>query len=362
MGEMDTRKSVAWKKGSSVYRKGKWQTVIFIACLLLLVIIIGSSMIGPVRISWQDIWALLTKVVFGGEELQSVGQAGVIVGQIRLPRILFAALVGGGLAGCGCALQGIFRNHLADPGLIGTSVGAGLGAVGVIVLGENLMGKIPPPWILPICAFITSLAVTLVVYRLSLRDGRVNMALMLLAGVAMNAIGGALIAFLSYLADDQQLRSILFWNLGSFTGLTWLKVLWGGPVIIFAVIILLRQAGPLHVFLLGEGEAKMLGVRTEKLKARILVLSALLCAASVSFTGVIGFVGLVVPHIVRLVTGSDQRILMPVSVLVGAGLLVSMDTLARTLMAPVELPIGILTAFAGGPVFLWLLHRAGKRI
>lgn len=293
-------------------------------------------------------------------------QLAMILAEIRIPRLLLGLIVGGGLAICGAVMQGLFRNPMAGPGLLGVSSGAAFGAVLSIVLGGKLLGRLADSgavaaWLLPTMAFGGGLASIFVVHRLSLVNGKTDIATMLLAGIAVNAIAGALIGLLSYLADDAQLRGLIFWSLGSLEITDWRKLLVAMAFIVPAIALLPRYADALNANLLGEREAGHLGIEMEKVKRRLIVLVALVVGISVSLSGVIGFVGLVVPHLIRLLIGPDHRLLLPASALFGAVLLVGADIVARTVAAPAEIPIGIITAILGGPFFLWLLlrfHRA----
>lgn len=279
---------------------------------------------------------------------------------VRLPRTCLAVLTGAALAVCGAALQGLFRNPLAAPDLIGVSMGAALAAAATIVLGGQLVAYLPlaaTPFLLPLAAFGGGMLVTLLVYRIANRHGRTDVATMLLAGVAMNAITAAGIGFLVFISDDQQLRDLSFWTLGSLGGVTWAKLLPAAPFIALSIVALPLLARHLNALLLGESEALHLGFHLERTKRLVIALAALGTGAAVALTGVIGFVGLVVPHLVRLVLGPDHRILLPASVLLGASLMLIADLFARTVALPAELPIGILTSCVGGPFFLWLLLR-----
>ncbi len=279
---------------------------------------------------------------------------------IRLPRALAGILVGGALAASGAALQGLFRNPLADPALIGVSTGAALAAAAVIVLGGSLTAItafLPLSLLLPLAAFGGGLVTTLIVYRIASRDGRTDVATMLLAGVAMNAITAAGIGLMVFISDDQQLRDLNYWMLGSLGGTTWDRLATGAPFILLGALALPLFARALNALLLGEREAGHLGFHVERTKRAIVVLAALATGTAVALTGVIGFVGLVVPHVVRLAAGPDHRLLLPLSMMLGAALLLLADLFARTLVLPAELPIGILTACVGGPFFIWLLLR-----
>lgn len=283
-----------------------------------------------------------------------------VVLHLRLPRVLLAVLVGSALAVSGAALQGLFRNPLADPGLVGVSAGAALGAVTVIVLGATwLHGLVSLLGIytLPVAAFLGGLVATLLVYRLAQQGGYTPVATLLLAGIAINAVAGAGTGLLTFVADDQQLRSLTFWTMGSLGGATWSSIAAAAPLILFPMLALPVLAMALNAFLLGESVAQHLGVRVEHIKIMVVTLTAMAVGAAVAVSGIIGFVGLVVPHLLRLWFGPDHRYLLPGSALLGAFLLLLADLLARNVVAPAELPIGLITALVGGPFFLALLLR-----
>ncbi|WP_435608594.1 FecCD family ABC transporter permease [Pseudomonas knackmussii] len=293
-------------------------------------------------------------------KVEGLEQAELIVGQLRLPRALMGLLVGALLALCGVAMQGLFRNPLADPGLIGVSSGAALGAALAIVFGAAIGGlpALLSPYLLSLCAFLGGLAVTWLVYRLGRRDGQTSVATMLLAGIALTALASALIGLFSYLADDATLRSLTFWNLGSLNGASYPR-LW--PLLVVGVLVaawLPRRVEALNALLLGESEARHLGFDVERLKVELIFCTALGVGAAVAAAGMIGFIGLVVPHLLRLVVGPDHRRLLPASMLGGAILLLLADLLARLALAPAELPIGIVMALIGAPFFLYLLLRS----
>jgi len=279
---------------------------------------------------------------------------------IRLPRAVLGLLVGASLAAAGAALQGLFRNPLADPGLIGVSTGAALAAALAIVLGGTAAAVLPESLmrvLVPLAAFAGGLTATFLVYRIARRGGRTDVATMLLAGVALNAIAGAGIGLLIFASTDQELRDLNFWLLGSLAGATWDRLALAGPLMGIPLVLFPAAARPLNALLMGEREAGHLGHPIDSVKRRLISLAALAVGAAVALTGVIGFVGLVVPHIVRLAVGPDHRVLLPASMLLGASLLLVADLLARTLVVPAELPIGILTSCVGGPFFLWLIMR-----
>lgn len=283
--------------------------------------------------------------------------------QLRLPRTILGLLVGGALAMAGTAMQGLVRNPLADPGLIGISSGAALSACAVMVLGVYLgLGpSLAARWLLPAGAFAGAALATLLALRLAHSDGRTRMTTLLLAGLAINAVAGAGIGFLAQLADEQALRSITFWMFGSLGRSGWPEIAVAAVLLAPPLFLLPRLATPLNALLLGEAEAGHLGIDVERLKHRVMWLVVLAVGTAVAAAGIIGFVGLIVPHMLRLVCGPDHRPLLPASALGGALLLVLADTAARTWFAPSELPIGILTALLGGPFFLLLLLRYRDR-
>lgn len=327
--------------------------------LLCLLAVWLSLALGPVSLPLGDTARAglrLLGLPIAGDGVQ---QAEMIVGQIRLPRTLLGLAVGAVLALSGVAMQGLFRNPLADPGLVGVASGAAMGAA-LAIVGGSWLGGLPEviaPYLLSLCAFIGGLGVTALVYRLGRRDGQTHVATMLLAGVAMTALGGAAVGLLSYLADDATLRTLTFWNLGSLNGASYAR-LW--PLLLIAVgvaVWLPRRAKALNALLLGESEARHLGVDVERLKRELVFCTALGVGAGVAAAGLIGFIGLVVPHLVRLPAGPDHRVVLPASLLAGGILMLFADLAARLLLAPAELPIGIVTAFIGAPFFLMLLIR-----
>ncbi|AID82681.1 ABC transporter permease [Pseudomonas aeruginosa VRFPA04] len=319
---------------------------LFGALGISLVLVLWLSLaLGPVSLPLGD--TLRAALRLAGLPLDGTGlaQAEMILGQIRLPRTLLGLAVGAVLALSGVAMQGLFRNPLADPGLVGVSSGAALGAALAIVFGASL-GGLPAflaPYLLSLCAFGGGLGVTWLVYRLGRRDGQTSVATMLLAGIALTALSGAVIGLFTYLADDATLRTLTFWNLGSLNGASYPR--------------LPRRADALNALLLGESEARHLGFDVERLKAELVLCTALGVGAAVAAAGMIGFIGLVVPHLIRLVAGPDHRTLLPASMMAGAILLLLADLLARLALAPAELPIGIVTALIGAPFFLYLLLR-----
>lgn len=331
----------------------------FILGLLLLVAIWLSLALGPMSLALGDSLSAALRLV--GVPIEPVGleQAELILAQIRLPRTLLGCAVGAVLALCGVAMQGLFRNPLADPGLVGVSSGAALGAA-IAIVGSTFVPALVPGWepyVLSVFAFVGGLVVTLLVYRLGRRNGQTHVATMLLAGIALTALAGAVVGLFTYLADDRTLRSLTFWNLGSLNGASYAR-LW--PLLLITVAVALwlpRRAKALNALLLGESEARHLGFDVERVKRELVICTALGVGAAVAAAGLIGFVGLVVPHLMRLLVGPDHRLLLPASALAGASLLLLADVAARLVIAPAELPIGIVTALLGAPFFLYLLLR-----
>ena len=333
---------------------------LFIALSLLCLLAVWLSLaLGPVSLPLLDTLRAglrLMGLPVNGEGLE---QAELILGQIRLPRTLLGLAVGAVLALAGVAMQGLFRNPLADPGLVGVSSGAARGAA-IAIVGSTWIGGVPEvfaPYLLSLFAFLGGLGVTALVYRLGRKDGQTSVATMLLAGIALTALASSAVGLFTYLADDATLRTLTFWNLGSLNGASYQR-LW--PLVLVATGVALwlpRRAEALNALLLGESEARHLGFEVEKLKRELVFCTALGVGAAVAAAGLIGFIGLVVPHLVRLLAGPDHRVLLPASLLAGASLLLFADLIARLALAPAELPIGIVTAFIGAPFFLYLLLR-----
>lgn len=337
-------------------RAGERMTLAVLAGLLLLVAVVAIG-IGPAGLTPGRVVALLA--AGPGTDRFPVSET-IIVWQIRLPRVLMGAIIGASLAVAGATLQGLFRNPLADPGLVGVSPGAALGAVAVIVLGNGVLAPLVQPlgiFALPIAAFIGALLSTMLLYAIATRGGRTSVATLLLAGIALGALASAITGFFLFLSDDDQLRDITFWTLGGLGGTTWLKLSACGPIMLAALLAGRVLARGLNALTLGEAEAFHLGLEVQRLKFLAIVLVAGAVGASVAAAGIIGFVGIIVPHLLRLAVGADHRFLLPGSALLGAALLVLADALARTVAAPAELPIGIITAAIGAPFFLWLLLR-----
>ncbi len=305
---------------------------------------------GPIRIPPMEV----LRALFGAAD----ADATMVVWTLRAPRVVMALLVGGALGLAGALMQGLFRNPLADPGLLGISAGAAFGAVIVIVLGTALLPAGLRPHGPGLAAFAAALAVCLVSQRLATVEGRTLIATMLLAGVAMNALAGAGTSAFIFASNDLQLRDIMFWTMGSLAGATWPKI---GVLLVSLLPLFLAApllARGLNALILGEREAGSLGIPLEGLKLATVVVVALGVGASVAVSGTIGFIGLVAPHLVRMAGGADHRWVLPASALLGGGLLAPADALARTVLAPAELPIGLVTALLGAPFFLALLIRS----
>jgi iron complex transport system permease protein len=328
------------------------------AITALAAVSLGSISIAPRRVF---------EVLFGMHPTSQLDWArdALVIQQIRLPRLVLGSAVGAALAVAGAIMQGLFRNPLADPGLIGVSSGAGFAAAAAIVLGGRMLpdpaGALPFA-ILPVAAFLGALISTLILYAVASRGGRTSMSVMLLAGIAFAALAGAGTGWLSYISDDRQLRDLTFWSMGSLGGATWDKVAIVIPMIVPVLIAVPFLAHGLNAMALGEAEAFHLGVNVQRLKVAAVLLVSIAVGAAVACSGLIGFVGIIVPHLLRLSIGANYRFLLPASALLGASLLVGADIFARTVVAPSELPIGIITATLGAPFFLWLLLRRGSEI
>ncbi len=280
--------------------------------------------------------------------------------QIRLPRVLLCAITGAILASSGVLMQGLFRNPIVEPGLVGTSAGAAFGASIVFVLAANMSTQIKElagPLLVPLFAFAGGLLATFIVYSLAKSVKKISITSLLLIGIAVNAMGLSGTGFMSYIARDPQARSITFWNLGTFSGATWQQVFITGTVAAIIFIIALRYSKQLNALLLGEEEASYLGVDTEKLKRRVMLANTAMVSVATAFVGVISFMGLIVPHVLRLLIGSDNKKLLPASMITGAILLTLADMAARLLLAPAEIPIGIITSIVGAPIFIILLKK-----
>jgi iron complex transport system permease protein len=353
-----TALSQAWTELS---RAAKARVLLGVLSALLLLSFVLALASGVVPVPLRALVRIAGALASGGD-LQGVPERVLL--SIRLPRALLAVLTGAGLGVAGAAMQGLFRNPLADPGLMGVTAGASLAAaLMIVVVGDrtshvtSVLGLL----LLPCAAFLGALGATFLIWGFAQRSGAVRLTTLLLAGIAVNAVAFAGVGFLTFIASDVQLRELTSWNLGTLNGATWGAVLASGPFVLLCVLGLPRMARALNALSLGEEDAGYLGVDVERTKRAVLVLVSLGTGATVAFTGAIGFIGLVVPHLVRLAIGPDHRALLPGSALLGAIVLTLADTLGRVVVAPSELPVGVVTALLGAPFFLWLL-RAARRV
>jgi iron complex transport system permease protein len=295
-----------------------------------------------------------------GTDAATLARDQLVLWSVRLPRIAIAIMLGALLASSGAIMQGLFRNPLADPALVGVSSGGAFAAAASIIIGDRLLAAshAPLPFeLLPVAAFAGSLLTTWILHRIATRENRTSIAIFLLGGLAIAALANAGIGLLVFVADDRQLRDITFWLLGSLGGATWEKAAIVAPIVAAMLVVMPFIARGLDLLVLGETEAFYMGVEVERLKRLAIILVSAMTGAAVAFAGVIGFVGIVVPHLLRLIIGPGHRLLLPASACAGAILLVGADTCARTIAAPAEIPIGVLTAIVGAPVFLAILLR-----
>lgn len=333
----------------------KHNTLLFLALFILLVFVaLVSTMYGAVNISIDEIFSSLNKYFRGSDDL-SLNERIFI--QIRLPRTILCVFVGAALAVGGVLMQALFRNPIVEPGLVGTSSGAAFGAAAYFVLGSFFKFN-AGEWTLPLAACAGGILSTSLVFLLahSSRSGKSSVISLLLTGIAINALFLSGVGFLSYIARDPQARSITFWNLGTLSGANWHSVIIIGATTIICVTIALRYAKHLNALMIGEDEAHYLGINIKRLKLIVLLINVIMVAVATAFVGIIGFVGLIVPHLLRIVKGSDNRYLIRNGVLLGGLLLSLSDFVARMLLRPAELPIGIVTSLIGVPVFIILLR------
>lgn len=355
----DTKVS-AWHKMGEVdlyvlYSKKRLRWALTIICLLIgfILTVVTTLTIGPVDISVSTVF----RTLFSNSLQPWPDRYHTIVVEVRLPRIALCALVGSALAVAGCSMQGLFRNPMASPYILGVSSGAAFGASLAIVLGISLG---PDGFATPFMAFIFAIITIFLVYNIARVRGRTPMETLLLAGIAVGAFFTAQVSLMKYIAGEE-LHSLVFWLMGGFWASSWGKVGIAFPPILLGTTVLMFFSRDLNIILMGEEHALDLGIKVETVKKMVLVFSALVTAAAVSVSGIIGFVGLIIPHIMRIVVGPDHRILLPSSCLVGAIFLIWMDTLTRTVIQPTELPVGIITASLGAPFFLYLLRKR-KRV
>jgi len=342
------------------------KTGLYILLIVALLISAGLSMgLGAVQIPLKEVVVILGKKIGLFSELPVSTQHEGVLNIVRIPRVILGLLVGAALGISGTAVQGIFRNPLAEPGLIGISAGASLMAVIIIVLEaillvglSNIMGY----YIMAFGAFAGAGLAALIVYQISRTDGKSNVATMLLAGIAINALAGALTGLITYAADDQQLRNITFWMLGSLAGATWETVISLLPFVLIPLLLLPGMGKALNAFSLGEIQAAQLGLKVNVVKRNVVILATMAVGAAVAVSGIIGFIGLLVPHTIRLVIGVDNKHVLPASAIFGALMLTISDMICRIIIAPIELPIGVITALMGTPLFLYILVKDKKKL
>lgn len=336
---------------------------IIISLLALILLALLSLYMGVYHFEGGSLWQIGLQLIQDSSKV-APGDRYVLL-SIRLPRIIMAILIGSALSVSGTCLQGMFKNPLATPSLVGITSGASLFAAVAIVLGSSIRPYLPEAlqyFLISVMAFMGAILTMTFVYKMSTSDGKNNVVVMLLAGVAITALAGAIIGFLTYLTKEEQLRDLTFWTLGSLGGASWTKDAILAVLIFISFLFLITKGKALNALMLGEKDAAHIGVPVEQIKKRIIILTALMVGASVAFAGAIGFVGLIVPYILRLIFKSNYYIILPLSAVFGSILLLCADTVSRTIVAPSEIPIGVLTAFMGAPVFIAILIRFKKSI
>lgn len=345
-----------------IEKKKKYRRLFGGLSALLLVVIVSSSTIGAADLTVGDaLKIIIQRLPFIGSPIIKnpiEGSMVSIIWKIRLPRILLAGVVGAGLAFSGATYQGLFKNPMAESFVLGISAGAALGGAIGMILGITGIFGIGGTGLM---AFLGALLTTLLVYHLGRTGGRVSMTSLLLSGIAVNFMISAVISLLM-IFNRQRMDNIIMWTMGSFSNATWDKVVMASITTIIGITVTSFFAKDLNVLLMGEEEAEHLGVEVEKTKKVLLALSSFIAAIAVSVSGIIGFVGLIIPHAVRMIMGPDHRVVLPYAAIVGAIFLIIADTLARTLVSPMEIPVGIITALAGAPFFLYLLNKNKKGI
>lgn len=317
-----------------------------------------SSCIGAVKISFSELISIIAYHTGLSSQQNFESQQAAVFLNLRLPRVLLGVLIGAALGISGSAIQGLFRNPLAEPGLIGISSGATLFAVMMIVLEVKIFTELSGTlgfYALSIAAFVGAGLTTMLVYRIAMKNGKTVITSLLLGGIAINALAGAFTGLLTYMATDAQLRNITFWSLGSLGGASWPTVTTLLPFVLVPIFGLPFLAKSLNALALGESQALHMGINVKMVKRLIIALATLAVGASVAVAGMIGFIGLIIPHILRMTFTSDNRLVVPGSALLGAALLTGADLIARTVVAPAELPIGILTAMIGAPIFIYIV-------
>ncbi|MBF6454817.1 FecCD family ABC transporter permease [Nocardia cyriacigeorgica] len=334
-------------------------TVVFAAAIAALIVLaLASAAIGQVPTSIAEVTgSVLHRIGLDWGPMPAHPAGEVTLWEVRFPRVMLAILVGAALATAGALLQGVFANPLAEPGVIGVSAGAAVGAGTVIVVG----GAFVAAWSVAAAAFVAGLATTALVYLLARANGRTEVVTLVLTGVAINAFASGLIAFLLFVASPAARDQIVFWQLGSLNGATWSAVWVVAVLTVVGVCAAIVVAPKLDLLSLGESAARHLGVDVERLRRNVIVMVAILTTAGVAFSGIILFVGLIVPHLVRMLVGPGHRVLIPLSAVLGAVVLLAADVAARSLVDNADLPLGMLTSLIGGPFFFWLLRRTRAR-
>jgi iron complex transport system permease protein len=342
-------------------RSRSHQPLIVASAAALALTAVLSLSIGPTGVSLNAVPRAVGSAIGWIDDAEAHRQNLILLG-IRLPRTLLGIFVGAALATAGAMMQALFRNPLADPGLVGISSGAGLAAVATIALGNGLVlawTRAFGVYALPLAAFIGALVTALVLVSIASRHGHLAIGTLLLTGIAVGALSAALIGLIAYASDDRELRDLTLWTMGSLSGASWPKVVAVTPFAFALVLVVPSLARALNGFLLGESEAFHLGVDVEPAKRLVIGATAAAVGAAVAVAGIVGFVGLVVPHIVRLLGGPDHRLVLPASALMGGTLVLAADIVARMIMRPAELPLGIVMAIVGAPFFLHLITRRG---
>ena len=341
--------------------------IIFLVLILVIIFSIISLTSGPIKISIKEIFYILfNQFGFLGNtenDFFSNIQESVLI-NIRFPRVILAILVGAGLGTSGAILQGLFRNPLVDPGFIGVSSGAAVGAIISIMFGKLLSNFLPhilQAFLLPILAIIGSFLTIMIVYSLSKVNGKTNVMAMLLSGVAINAIAGSIIGFFVSISSDLELRSFTFWTMGGLDNSDWFIVILVSFFTILPFLFIYKFKTEIDIFMLGDSEAANLGVNVEYIKRKIILISSIMVGISVAFCGMIGFVGLVTPHLIRLFISPNHKYLIPGSALLGSLILVLSDFISKTIISPAQLPIGIVTSAIGAPFFVWLILSQKRR-
>lgn len=344
-----------------ILKRNHFKILFFILLVILILLIVFVSTLGVAKIPFKE----STKIILSSVpfiknriSLEGISESHiVIINKIRFPRIILSALIGTALAGCGAIFQGIFKNPMAEPYVLGISSGAAFGATLAIVFGFEAatfgMGAIS------IMAFLGAIITTFIVYNISRIGNKTPVMTLLLAGIAMSFFLSALISLLMTF-NRQEVEKIVFWTMGSISSASWKHVIISAPIILVGSILFTLFSRDLNVMLLGEDSAKNLGVEVEKLKKGLLLIASIVAASAVSVSGIIGFVGLVIPHIVRLLVGPDHRVLIPFTLISGSIFMIVADTLARTIMPPTEIPVGVITSLFGAPFFIYLLYKNKK--